>query len=123
MHELRLGPAPWFGNDAAGRHLPEFNAHWSKLSIARIAPRVKTLCSYSATMAPSVAGSSLSARIMLVGRLPSVTRNGMDNGDMNRDRAWQLSEASFGGEGPHGNLLNVKPPPPRPVPQHLAKRR
>ena len=45
--------------------------------MSQMAPWVNTLCSYSATSAPSLRGVSLSTRIMLVGRLPSATRNGV----------------------------------------------
>ena len=56
--------------------LPSSTPHWSKEPIPQTVPWVKTLCSYSATRAPSVCGVSFSARITLVGRFPSNTRWG-----------------------------------------------
>src|SRR5437763_503511 len=41
-----------------------------------MAPWVNTLCSYRATSAPSARGVSRSARMVLVGRLPSKVRCG-----------------------------------------------
>jgi hypothetical protein len=45
VRQRRLVVATQFGNDAAGQNLPNSTPHWSKLSIAQIAPWVKTLCS------------------------------------------------------------------------------
>ncbi len=60
----------------AASTLPSSTPHWSNESMPQITPCVNTLCSYSATSAPSTCGVSTSARITFVGRLPSITRCG-----------------------------------------------
>ena len=53
--------------------LPSSTPHWSKESIPHTVPCVNTECSYSATNEPRRNGVRTSARITLVGRLPSIT--------------------------------------------------
>ena len=56
------------------RTLPSSTPHWSNELIFQMVPWTKTLCSYSAMSLPSFSGVSRSARIELVGRLPSKVR-------------------------------------------------
>ena len=56
--------------------LPSSTPHWSKLLIPQTTPCTKTMCSYRAISWPSTAGVSVSARIVVLGRLPGKLRYG-----------------------------------------------
>ena len=71
-------PASSSGMMAAANTLPSPTPHWSNESMFQMTPCVKTLCSYTgaAISLPSVSGVSCSARMTLLGRLPSNVRCG-----------------------------------------------
>src|SRR5690606_36631041 len=83
---LRAGPPPaspsplTSGAIDVASFFPSSTPHWSNALIPHTTLCVNTLCSYSATSAPSVAGSTLRNSTMLFGRFPSCTLCGLSEG-------------------------------------------
>src|ERR1022692_197227 len=68
------------GRISCASTLPNCTPYWSKGFMFHTTPWVNTLCSYRATSAPRIAGVRRSARIVLLGRLPSKLRYGSPAG-------------------------------------------
>jgi len=71
VFELAIGPGLKFGMMRAASAFPSSTPTGQMSQCPKMAPCVKTLCSYNATSFPSASGVSRSIRIVLDGRLPS----------------------------------------------------